>query len=209
MDAKAIDSFAWDERRLEALTARLAEEHGIADRRELQQTIHVAIVTYFTTLEASEWPPQPLTLDKIVESTEVLIELLADENNRAVLKALDYEEMRPLLSIMEETPARIDRLIRDLIDLRSIAGDARTRFSRGKGRPANLPLRAALGVLAADWKCLTGQEPTRLWHQDEPVSSFARFATTVIEHIDPDAVQHIATVAKKLLAKNRTNSEAF
>ena len=130
MDAKAIDSFAWDERSLEALTARLAEEHGIADRCELQQTIQVAITVYFTTLEASEWPPQPLTLDKIVESAEDLIELLADENNRAVLKALDYEEMRPLLSIMEETPARIDRLIRDLIDLRAIAGDARTDLAR-------------------------------------------------------------------------------
>ena len=198
MDAKAIDSFAWDERRLEALTARLAEEHGIADRRELQQTIHVAIVTYFTTLEASEWPPQPLTLDKIVESTEDLIELLADENNRAVLKALDYEEMRPLLSIMEETPARIDRLIRDLIDLRSIAGDARTRFSRGKGRPANLPLRAALRVLGADWKGLTGQKLTRIWQKNEPVSPFARFATTVIEYIDPDAVPNIATATKKI-----------
>ena len=83
MDAKAIDSFAWDERRLEALTARLAEKHGIADRRELLQTIQVAITVYFTTLKASEWPPEPLTLDKIVESAEDLIELLADENNRA------------------------------------------------------------------------------------------------------------------------------
>jgi hypothetical protein len=98
---------------------------------------------------------------------------------------------------MEETPARIDRVIRDLLDLRSLAGGARTRFARGKGRPANLPLRAALGVLATDWESLTGQEPTRLWHQGEPVSPFARFATTVIEHIDADAVQHIATVTKK------------
>lgn len=209
MDAKAADSDVLDEQRLVALIVRLAEEHGIADRCELRQTIQVAITVYFTTLKASEWPPEPLTLDKIGESAEDLIELLANENNRAALKALDFEEMRPLLSIKEETPARIDRLIRDLIDLRSLTGDARTRFSRGKGRPANLPLRAALGVLAADWESLTGNEPTRLWHQAEPVSPFARFSTTVIAHIDPDAVQHIATVAKKLLAKNRTNSEAF
>ncbi len=207
--AKVADSDVMDERRLRALTARLAEEHGIADRRELRMTIQVAISTYFTTLEASDWPPQPLTLDKIGESAEDLIELLADENNRAVLTALDFVEVRPLLTIMEETPARIDRVIRDLLDLRSLAGGARTRFARGKGRPANLPLRAALGVLATDWESLTGQELTRLWHQGEPVSSFARFATTVIEHIDADAVQHIATVTKKLLAKNRTNSEAF
>ena len=207
--AKAADSDVMDERRLRALTERLSKEHGIAERRELLQTIQVAITVYFTTLKASEWPPEPLTLDKIGESAEVLIELFADENNRAVLTALDFEEMRPLLSIMEETPARIDRLIRDLIDLRSIAGDARTRFSRGKGRPANLPARAALRVLIADWKGLTGQEPTWLWHQAEPVSSFARFATTVIEHVDPDAAQHIAKDVKTLLAQYKTNSEAF
>ncbi len=207
--AKAADSDVMDERRLRALTERLSKEHGIADRRELQQTIHIAIVTYFTEPKASEWPPEPLTLDKITESAEDLIGLLSDENNRAVLAALDFEDGRHHLTFMEETPARIDRLVRDLSDLRFLAWDARTRFSRGKGRPANLPLRAALGILAADWEDLTGNQPTRLWHQGEPVSPFACFATTVIEHIDPDAVQHIATVVKKLLTKNRTNSKAF
>ena len=138
-----------------------------------------------------------------------MIELLADENNRAVLRALNFKEVRPIPTIMEATQARIDRLIRDLMDIRSLAVDARTYFSRGKGRPANLPLRAALRVLVVDWKGLTGQEPTRHWHQAEPVSHFACFATAVIEHIDPDAVQHIETVVKRLLAKNRTNSEAF
>ena len=180
MDAKAADSDVLDERRLTALAARLAEEHGIADRRELRVTIEIAIQVYFTTPEASDWPPQPLTLDKIEESAEDLIELPADENNRAVLTALDFVEVRPLLAIMQETPARIDRLIRDLLDLRSLAGGARTRFARGKGRPANLPLRAALGVLATDWESLTGQEPTRLWHQGEPVSPFARFARNYV-----------------------------
>lgn len=209
MEVKAADSDVLDEWRLVALTARLAEEHGIADRRELRVTIEIAIQVYFTTPEASDWPPQPLTLDKIQESAEDLIELLADENNRAVLTALDFLEVRPLLTIMGETPARIDRLIRDLLDLRSLAGDARTRFARGKGRPANLPLRAAIRVLAADWEDLTGEPPTRLWHQSEPVSSFARFATSVIEHIDPDAVQHTATVTKHLLAEIRKNPEAF
>ncbi len=209
MEAKPADSDVLDERRLAALAARLAEEHGIADRRELGQTILIAFQVYFTTPKASEWPPEPLTLDKIEEPAEDLIGLLSDENNRAVLAALDFEDGRHHLTFIEETPARIDRLIRDLTDLRSIAGDARRHFSRGKGRPANLPLRAALRVLVADWKGLTGQEPTRHWHQAEPVSPFARFATAVIEHIDPDAVQHIAAVSKKLLAKYRTNSEAF
>ena len=51
--AKAADSDVIDERRLRALTERLSKEHGIADRRELLQTIQVAITVYFTTLKAS------------------------------------------------------------------------------------------------------------------------------------------------------------